>query len=311
MTSTPIVSSIGATVQGVNGSVAGLDRGLANLVSLGCTHAELSANALHITIAGRDNTGRVNEIAEVCARHELGYTLHAPIAINFMEEMHGDLHQMVMRSNISFAAKVGVSVIVIHPGRVHPQADRASRQRLLQVERDQVLRAADEAGRHGIRIGMENLNPNASMMAGTSWSYALDPRALAEQIDAIDHPAVCGTLDFAHGWLAASRLGIDYISAVREFAPFVGHLHVTDNCGMPITYVDATELEHVSYGMGDLHMPIGWGTVPYDELLNDLPIRPDTRATLEVKGFYGEDLSRSIAAARGIAERLNGRALAA
>lgn len=310
MTSSPIVSSIGSSVPGVNGSVAGLDRGLANLVSLGCTHAELSSANLHITIAGRDNEGRVAEIAAVCEQHELGYTLHAPIAINFMEETHAELHQMVMRSSISFAARIGATVAVIHPGRVHPQADLADRKRLLGVERDQVMRAADEAGRHGVRIAMENLNPNRDMMAGRSWSYALDPRALAEQIDAINHPAVCGTLDFAHGWLAATRVGFDYVEAMRTFAPFVGHLHVTDNCGMPITYVDATDMEHVAYGMGDLHLPIGWGTVPYDAVLADLPIRPNTAATLEVKGHYGAELAHSVAAARNIAERLNGMPVA-
>jgi sugar phosphate isomerase/epimerase len=308
MTSKHFVSSIGSSVHGVNGSVAGLDRGLASLAALGCTHAELSTANLHVTIAGRDNEARIAEIAAVCERHPLAYTLHAPIAINFMEEMHADLHQMVMRSSLSFAARIGATIAVIHPGRVHPQADFAARKRLLAFERDQVLRAADEAGRHGIRIAMENLNPNRDMMAGKSWSYALDPRALAEQIDAIDHPAVCGTLDFAHGWLAAARVGFDYVDALRIFAPYVGHLHVTDNCGMPLTYVDATDMEHITYGMGDLHLPIGWGTVPYDTVLADLPIRPNSAATVEIKAHFAAELGSSIAIARRIADRLNGKA---
>jgi sugar phosphate isomerase/epimerase len=311
MSSIPIIAGIGSSLGGVNGSVAGLDRSLANLIAAGCSHAELSSTALHVTVGGRDNAGRVAEIAEVCRRHPLRYTLHAQIAINFMDEIHGELHEAVMRSSIAFAAHVGATVIVIHPGRVHPQADLAARKRLLGVERDKVRRAADEAGRHGVRIGMENLNPNSAMMAGRSWSYALDPRALAEQIAAIDHPAVCGTLDFGHGWLAAGRLGFDYLEAVGTFAPYVGHLHVTDNCGTPITYVDATDMEHVAYGMGDLHLPIGWGTVPYDRLLENLPIRAGSVMTIEMKSHFGDELGRAVARVRGFAERLNVSALAA
>jgi len=196
-------------------------------------------------------------------------------------------------------------VVVIHPGRVTPQADVAARKRLLAVERGQLLRAADLAGRHGIRIGMENLNPNRDMMAGHQTSYALDPAALAEQLAAIDHPAVCGVLDFAHGWLAAGKLGFDYARHVRAFAPYVGHLHVTDNCGMPITAPYTADADHVAFGMGDLHLPIGWGTVPYDALLSDLPIRDGTVANLELGGAYEGELEASIAATAHIAERLN------
>jgi sugar phosphate isomerase/epimerase len=211
----------------------------------------------------------------------------------------------MMASSIRFAAAVGASAIVIHPGRVTPQADLAARDRLLALERDQVRRAADLAGRHDIRIGLENLNPNRDMMAGLQTSYALDPAALAEQLAAIDHQAVCGVLDFGHGWLSAARLGFDYLAHVRRFAPYVGHLHVTDNCGRPITAPFVSDADHVPLGMGDLHLPIGWGTVPYDALLEDLPIRSGTVANLELNHIHSSELEASIAATAGLARRLN------
>jgi sugar phosphate isomerase/epimerase len=302
MTKSPI-AGIGASVGGTFATLASrLDR----LVTIGCSHAELSATAQFVTIAGQDNAPRVEAIAAICAARTLRYSVHAPIAINLMDETHAELHEAVLASSLRFAARIGARAVVIHPGRVHPQADLAARTRLLAVERDAVRRAADLAGAGGQVIAMENLNPNRNMMAGTMTSYALDPRALAAQIDAIDHPAVCGTLDFGHGWLAAGRLGFDYLAAVRDFAPFVGHLHVTDNCGMPITYVDATDDEHVAYGMGDLHLPIGWGSVPYDALLSDLPIRPGCAAVLELGGRFETELESTMAEVGRIADRLKG-----
>ncbi len=298
-----LVSGIGASV---GGSFATLDARLDRLATAGATHAELSATALHITIAGQDNAPRVEAIARICAGYRLGWSVHAPIAINLMDETHLALHEAVLASSLRFAARIGARAVVIHPGRVHPQADLAARTRLLAMERDAVLRAADLAAKGGQVIAMENLNPNRTMMAGTMTSYALDPRALAAQVEAIGHPAVCGTLDFGHGWLAAGRLGFDYLAAVRDFAPFVGHLHVTENCGMPITYVDATDDEHVAYGMGDLHLPIGWGSVPYDALLTDLPIRPGSAAVLELAGRYDTELEASLAETGRIADRIKG-----
>jgi sugar phosphate isomerase/epimerase len=267
-----LVSGIGASV---GGSFATLDARLDRLATAGATHAELSATALHITIAGQDNVPRVEAIARICAGYRLGWSVHAPIAINLMDETHLALHEAVLASSLRFAARIGA-------------------------------RAADLAAKGGQMIAMENLNPNRTMMAGTMTSYALDPRALAAQIEAIGHPAVCGTLDFGHGWLAAGRLGFDYLAAVRDFAPFVGHLHVTENCGMPITYVDATDDEHVAYGMGDLHLPIGWGSVPYDALLTDLPIRPGSAAVLELAGRYDTELEASLAETGRIADRIRG-----
>ncbi|HTI01881.1 MAG TPA: sugar phosphate isomerase/epimerase [Acidisoma sp.] len=303
---TPIITGVGTILHNQGGGPAALDGALTRAAAAGADHAELSATHLHITVAGRDNAARQEALAQVCARHGLTYTLHAPIAVNFMDTTHGALHLAVLESSLYFAGRIGATVTVIHPGRVSPQADLADRRRLLQIERDQVLRAADLAGKLGVRIGMENLNPNRDMMAGRLHSYALEPAALAEQVATIDHEAVCGVLDFGHGWLAAGRLGFDYHAQMRAFAPLVGHLHVTDNCGMPVTYPDANDDEHVAYGMGDLHLPIGWGTVPYETLLADLPIRPGSIANIEIKGSHDVELAASILATRGFAARLNG-----
>ena len=302
---TETIIGVGSSVPGVGGSVEGLARGLARIKAAGATHAELSTASLHVTVGGRDNAPRMAAVAEVCAQSGLRFTLHAPIAINFMDETHPELHLEVLLSSVRFAALVGAAVVVIHPGRTTLQQDVAARPRLLARERDQVRRAADMAGRAGVRIGLENLNPNRDMMAGHQTSYALDPAAVGEQIDAIAHEAVCGVLDFAHGWLAAGRLGFDYLRHTRQFAPFVGHLHVTDNCGTPITAPYTADADHVAFGMGDLHLPIGWGTVPYEALLTDLPIRAGTVANLELGGAYTSELETSIVETGRIAARLN------
>jgi len=75
-----------------------------------------------------------------------------------------------------------------------------------------------------------------------------------------------------------------------------------------ITYVDATDEEHVAYGMGDLHLPIDWGSVPYDILLEDLPIRPGCAAILELAGRHEIELEPTLAHVAGLMARLNATA---
>ena len=75
-----------------------------------------------------------------------------------------------------------------------------------------------------------------------------------------------------------------------------------------IIYVDATDEEHVAYGMGDLHLPIGWGSVPYDILPEDLPIRPRCAAILELAGRHEIGLELTLAHVAGLMARLNATA---
>ncbi len=268
--------------------------------------ADAALSQLYVTLAGRDNTTRAEALAAVCMQHKLKYTLHAPIAVNFMESAHTDLHRAVLASTVSFGKRIAASLVVLHPGRTSPQIDGADRQTLLQRERDELRRAADLAGKAGMRLGLENLNPDRRMMSGSITSYALDPMQLGEQIERVGHEHVTGVLDFGHGWLAAARLGFDYHAAITAFAPYVGHLHVTDNCGLPLTYPDAGEDERIAYGMGDLHLPIGWGSVPYDQVLPGFAPRPGTVAILELAARHQEQLQPSLRATHDIVHRING-----
>ena len=103
MTASP-VAGIGVSV---GGNFATLDARLDRLATAGGSHAELSATALHITIAGRDNAPRVEAIARICAGYRLSFSVHAPIAINLMDETHLDLHEAVLASSLRFAARIG------------------------------------------------------------------------------------------------------------------------------------------------------------------------------------------------------------
>jgi len=92
------------------------------------------------------------------------------------------------------------------------------------------------------------------------------------------------TLDMAHLFLAANLLGFDYLDAVRTAVPWVKHLHANDNFGrLDQGYEVLTE--RLPFGEGDLHLPPGWGRIPYREALTLLP-NYEGDLILEIKPLY-------------------------
>jgi sugar phosphate isomerase/epimerase len=94
--------------------------------------------------------------------------------------------------------------------------------------------------------------------------------ALVEQVRAVGHPNFGLTLDIGHLYLAANYVGFDYLAAIRQGAPYVRHLHGSDNSGRLGGVFDAMQFR-IPYGDGDVHMPHGWGALPHADALVQLP----------------------------------------
>ena len=59
-------------------------------------------------------------------------------------------------------------------------------------------------------IAVENYYPELPIISGVVYDYSVWPSELAEQISAVDHPAVGLCLDVGHAALAAGVFGFDY-----------------------------------------------------------------------------------------------------
>ena len=95
------------------------------------------------------------------------------------------------------------------------------------MERDALRALADIGARHGVKLAVETL------WVFDRGQYTATAARLAEEIRAIDHPFVCGTLDFSHVYLHSTFLGLDFRAQIEAFAPVAGHLHVHDLFGRP------------------------------------------------------------------------------
>ncbi len=300
----PTITGVGSACPGVDGDPAKLDSILGGLVAAGASHAEIALVNLDVVINGSVDPVRLADVQAVCANHPLTYSIHGAIATNLMDEPNMARHGQVLAATIDLCAALGGSLVVLHPGRVRV-ASTPDMDRLLALERTAVLAVAGRAGDQGVKIGLENINPDTAIITGQLTCYALDPRRLAAQIAEIGHPAVCGVIDVGHGYLSSRFVGFDLAEALAPLAPLTNHLHLQDGFGQPVTVVGANKPEQVAYGQGDMHLPLGWGDLDLSGLLAGLPVMPDTRMVIELAPRYMRHIGDSIAKARDIAAAMN------
>lgn len=304
------IMASGFNTGNADGELSRLEARLAHMVEIGCTGAEITAVGLDAVLDCRLVPDRVTKVRRIMDTFDLAYSMHAPIAINLMDEKHADIMSRAATVSVELAAEIGAKVVVLHPGRVAPRdwVDRATA--LCAFEIDQLGLLADRAAALGIQIAYENISPNPRVIAGQETSYSLDPRLLAEQLARLDHPAVMACLDISHAQQGAGLWGFDMASACIALGPWIGHIHYSDSTGLPATFPTGNRNEQHFFGVGDMHAPKGFGRVNFEALAAVLPVRPDTRLVIEIKtNFLAHAERRTLADAKLFAEAVNGAAL--
>jgi sugar phosphate isomerase/epimerase len=279
--------------------LADLDRALGRIEDSGATHCELALCSAHVVAGGRIIPEVRRRLERACGRRKLAYTTHGALTVNFMDERHLERHEAVCRAMLELSAAVGASVMVHHPGLI-PATDAAEIARLEAVERGRLRAMGDHAAALGLKLAVETL------FVENEHQHTADPVRLARHLAEVDHPHVVGTLDISHSFIISRMRGIDPIAAIRAFAPVANHVHLHDSFGMPTTLpFFYSPAERMAFGMGDLHLPLGWGDLPFTSLLPTLPLRPGTVLNVELPDRFWGELEATAEVARRLVELCN------
>jgi sugar phosphate isomerase/epimerase len=233
-------------------------------------HVGAPAGAEPLVLGGRLNTGRTRELVATLDRVPLRRTLHASTIFTPNPALRA-AGLAVADAMVELAQALDAEVVVVHPGSL-PEGATPAEVGSQQTEERAVVgaMAARLAGR-GTRVALENM-----IALG---SFASDPWALRAHIEAIHadgHANVGVCLDVGHMGLSAAARGFDYADGVAVLAPHVVHTHMSDNFARPGSTAGLSPLEQMRFGIGDLHLPIGWGVLPHDHVFPSLafPRRP-------------------------------------
>jgi sugar phosphate isomerase/epimerase len=256
----------------VDGSLKALQRDLIAFQEFGLTAAEISVHGLDAVRNGRLDRRRTTEVQKILADFPFAYSTHAPNPLNLMDQHCSEMHRVVLLASLEFTSAIGARCMVYHPGRYLPEEQFAikgpltltseQQQDLLSHEAEFLQKAADSFP--NTIIAMENARP---YLHHSPYCYAEIPHVLATQVKEINRGNVRITLDFGHLHLSACFYRLDMIAEVKSISPFIAHCHVHDNFGHSVYASEKIQTHQIPFGRGDSHMPVGWGNIPFQELL--------------------------------------------
>jgi sugar phosphate isomerase/epimerase len=315
----------------LGGSLGQLVDDLVFFQRCGFDGVELSAPGLDVVINGKLWPAQVDRVRAITERFDFVYSVHAHDQMNFCfpsKELRGEsgwaMEHDVFVASLDFCAAIGAGVMVTHSGLIalnevaaglaplpNDEALQEAREREVAALRELVPLAAER----GVVVAMENRDPHpweiaTLRRAGVPKSQLLKYHAglsiprLVQQVEAVNHPYLGLTLDFGHLFLAAHQCGCDYLEAIRQAAPYVRHLHASDNGGRLGGPFDS--LNHcIAHGEGDLHLPPGWGSIPHVEALQQLP-EYEGLYVLEIRPRFTEHFAEALETTRRILAQASG-----
>jgi len=254
----------------------------------GFSAVEIPVHGVECILGGKLRQSQTERVQRILSEYPFLYTVHGPDPVNLCDEKDPEIHSSALRASIDFAKAIGARIVVYHGSYRTPTASRIedaahnkksihsthstydSRRGSVRYEWageiERLKRIGEYAEKQGVTVAVENI-----FRQGQERTYRIDPRLLAEVIGAADSKGIGICFDFGHGYLSAQEEGFSYREALEAVIPHLVHLHIHDNLGIPSAGGSGGNgrkpLDAFVLGEGDLHLPPGWGRVPYEEVL--------------------------------------------
>ena len=154
--------------------------------------------------------------------------------------------------SIQAASELNLEIVTVHAAR----PNRMPHDEVLSHAVSNLRVLGDEAEKHGVRIGLENV------------IYPSDPDEYVELLDAIDHPAVGATLDIGHIAFWLKRDGIAHLEGPTGAAFYNDCLaRMIDQLGNRIIHLHIHDIR-----LPDIrdHRAVGRGIIDFGMLIQRL-----------------------------------------
>jgi len=254
--------------------------------TLGVQSVELALLAFEVIGGCRVYPDRLAELKRICADRPFSFTVHGPINSTFADATHLALQKACCRACLEVSGELGASVLV-HHASIQDPLTAAQRADLAAMEAEALAEMADPAAEAGVILAVETLFGRID-----KWTYS--PAELAGLIARVDHPNIRATIDFSHSFLNGAERGFDALEELNALAPLTRHLHVHDSFALPRSFSTYSRGEAIGFGLGDLHLPPGRGSLPWDALAG-LPYAGPTVANLELTTRHRDEVANAVA----------------
>ncbi|MBC7313208.1 MAG: TIM barrel protein, partial [Rhizobium sp.] len=275
-----------------NGEIQSLGEDLRALADMGVDTVELGVTTLDLIAGGRIIKDRAERLVTLTKQFDFRYTVHGLVSSNFMDPATCRYQIDAAKALVEICDRIDARILVQHGGclRADQIFDRAAADLR---EREALLELAEFAKPYGVRIALENI------FTTEPGQYRQTPAEVAETVKAVNHANVVALIDFSHAYIESTYRGLNFREQIAAMAPVAGHLHLHDSFGRPQGFYKGYHpQENTAMGIGDLHMPLGWGDIEWESIFSELDFLPGTVAMMEIGARYRAEQPESLERAR-------------
>ena len=284
---------LGISVRSLDRYANDIDARLAEVMKYSPDSIELMCFAQDLIRNGKVIAGRAELVCQALEKYRVKATMHGPLSLNLLDRRDNlDCHVTAGMAYLDLASTLGVTAMVIHTGYCE-ETNFSELKTKYRAQRDGLKRLADRAGQDNIMVFVENIFP--------FWegAHTALPSQLAEEIVAIDHPNILACFDVSHGYIACNAYGAELVQQATDINSVAPHWHVHDSFGRPDTSLKPyTKSEVLAYGIGDLHLAVGDGDLPWGEVLAAAGPGAGTTFNIELNPDLWPDMQRCVDATR-------------
>jgi len=283
-----------------NGEFESLEKELRILSEIGVDTVELGLTSLDLIAGGRIIEERADRLVALTKQFDFRYTVHGLVSSNFMEPETCRYQLDAAKALAQICDRIGAGILVQHGGNLRAEQimERAEADAR---EREALFELAEFCKPYGVRVAFENI------FTTESGQYRQTPTQIAETVKTIGHPNLVALIDFSHAYIESTYRGLNFREELRAMASVAGHLHVHDSFGRPQAFYKGYHVqENTALGIGDLHMPLGWGDIDWEDIFSELTFLPGTVLMMEIGRRYHAEQPASLERAKGLMA-LNGR----
>jgi len=236
-----------------------------------------------VEVGGKDfiKEGRIDwETLNKLSSLDTHFSLHAPYSSPTNENLLdlGTVREKnfkIMRGIFEAASFLGTEWVVVHGDRISGNPRKSFLHLLFNLKTFSKL-----AGDYSITLLLENLHKEKG------WDrFGILPQELLAIINLVREDNLKVVLDVGHAFLAANLYGFDLMSFFDCLSPYIYHMHLHDNLGVPA---------EINENYGDQHLPVGKGKIDFGQVFDRIEEIQPKNLVLELKHVTRAEAMESI-----------------
>ena len=291
---------IGFTLKPNDGNIISLEEQITKLEKIGAESAEIPLYELDVICGKEIIEDEIKQLKKITKNSNLEFSVHGSMSVNFLQQEYLEEHKKVLEKEIEVCSQIESKILVTHFGyttnkifnQTNIYKDYLAKQN--EIYHDLAIKAQSK----NVTLCIENIFPF------TPSNYAPLPSEVAEEINKIDHPFAKTTIDFSHGYINSNFHKKDFLDEISKMAKNAKHLHVHDSFGRMKNMETYIFPEDITYGQGDIHLPLGWGNLPFDKIFSSLDLSKDIYFNFELGLRYEKYYQKNIESAKQLISKI-------